>query len=107
MSGQRILKRRAAIGGMLAATSRRARAEPIPLGLATADTMNDTSYEVGQRFGAEVAKRSNVALTFLQARGMQKTDPDFKAFQDTIKTVDDQFSPRYPDLFKMITERNT
>ena len=63
MSGQHIIKRRAAIGGiaggMLAATARRARAEPIPLKLATADTMNDTSYEVGQRFGAEVAKRTN------------------------------------------------
>jgi tripartite ATP-independent transporter DctP family solute receptor len=63
VSGQHIIKRRAAIGGiaggMLAATARRARAEPIPLKLATADTMNDTSYEVGQRFGAEVAKRTN------------------------------------------------
>ncbi len=48
-----------AAGGVLAATSRRARAEPIQLKLATADTMNDTSYEVGQRFGAEVAKRTN------------------------------------------------
>jgi tripartite ATP-independent transporter DctP family solute receptor len=54
-----------------------------------------------------IAKRSDDALTFLQAHGMQRTDPDFKAFQDKMKSVYDQFSPRYPDLFKMIMERNT
>ena len=54
-----------------------------------------------------IARRSDEALTFLQAHGMQRTDPDFKAFQDKMKTVYDQFSPRYPDLFKMIMERNT
>jgi TRAP-type C4-dicarboxylate transport system substrate-binding protein len=54
-----------------------------------------------------IARRSDEALAFLQAHGMQKTDPDFKAFQDKMKTVYDQFSPRYPDLFKMIMERNT
>ena len=53
-----------------------------------------------------IAKRSDDALTFLQAHGMQRTDPDFKAFQDKMKTVWDQFSPRYPELFKMIVERN-
>jgi len=57
------ITRRTAIGGatagVLAATARRARAVPIQLKLATADTMNDTSYEVGQRFGAEVAARTN------------------------------------------------
>jgi tripartite ATP-independent transporter DctP family solute receptor len=54
-----------------------------------------------------IAKRSDDALTFLQAHGMQVTNPDFKAFQDKMKTVYDQFSPRYPDLFQMIVERNT
>jgi TRAP-type transport system periplasmic protein len=54
-----------------------------------------------------IAKRSDEALTFLQAHGMQVTNPDFKAFQDKMKTVYDQFSPKYPDLFQMITERNT
>jgi tripartite ATP-independent transporter DctP family solute receptor len=54
-----------------------------------------------------IAKRSDDALTFLQAHGMQVTNPDFKAFQDKMKTVYDQFSPKYPDLFQMIMERNT
>jgi TRAP-type transport system periplasmic protein len=53
-----------------------------------------------------IAKRSDDALTFLQAHGMQPTNPDFRAFQDKMKTVYDQFSPRYPDLFRMIMERN-
>ena len=46
------------------------------------------------------------ALAFLQAHGMQPTNPDFKAFQDKMKTVYDQFSPKYPELFKMLMERN-
>jgi tripartite ATP-independent transporter DctP family solute receptor len=54
-----------------------------------------------------IAKRSDEALTFLQAHGMQTTNPDFKAFQDQMKTVYDQFSPKYPDLFQMIMERST
>src|SRR5579871_6325805 len=58
------ITRRASLAGLTAAGASvaigRARgAEPIQLKLATADTMNDTSYEVGQRFGAAVAKRTN------------------------------------------------
>jgi hypothetical protein len=50
MPGQPSITRRAAIGaGVPATTSRRARAAPITLKLATADTINDTSYEVGRR----------------------------------------------------------
>jgi TRAP-type C4-dicarboxylate transport system substrate-binding protein len=53
-----------------------------------------------------IAKRSDEALAFLQAHGMQPTNPDFKAFQDKMKGVYDQFSPKYPELFKMLVERN-
>ncbi|HVY13992.1 MAG TPA: TRAP transporter substrate-binding protein [Rhodopila sp.] len=53
-----------------------------------------------------IAKRSDEALTFLKAHGMQPTDTDFKAFQDKMKTVYDQFSPKYPELFHMIMEHN-
>lgn len=54
-----------------------------------------------------IAKRSDEALTFLKSHGMQATDTDFAAFQTKMKTVYDQFSPKYPDLFHMIMERNT
>jgi TRAP-type transport system periplasmic protein len=53
-----------------------------------------------------IAKRSDEALTFLQAHGMQATTPDFHAFQDKMKPVYEQFSPKYPELFQMIMERN-
>jgi TRAP-type C4-dicarboxylate transport system substrate-binding protein len=51
-----------------------------------------------------IAKRSDEALTFLQQHGMQKVDVDFRAFQEKMKPVYEQFTPKYPDLFKMITE---
>jgi tripartite ATP-independent transporter DctP family solute receptor len=54
-----------------------------------------------------IAKRSDEALIFLQAHGMQPTNTDFAAFQEKMKTVYDQFSPKYPELFRMIMERNT
>jgi tripartite ATP-independent transporter DctP family solute receptor len=54
-----------------------------------------------------IAQRSDDAFTFLQAHGMQPTNPDFRAFQDKMKTVYNQFSPKYLDLFQMIMERNT
>jgi TRAP-type C4-dicarboxylate transport system substrate-binding protein len=67
----------------------------------------DSAAAVLPFWRSTIAKRSDDALTFLQAHGMQRTDPDFKAFQDKMKTVYDQFSPRYPELFKMIMEHNT
>jgi TRAP-type transport system periplasmic protein len=67
----------------------------------------DSAAAVLPFWRSTIAKRSDDALTFLQAHGMQRTDPDFRAFQDKMKTVYDQFSPRYPELFKMIMERNT
>ncbi|MGH7044350.1 MAG: TRAP transporter substrate-binding protein [Acetobacteraceae bacterium] len=54
-----------------------------------------------------IAKRSDQALHFLQAHGMQATNIDFRAFQSRMKSVYDQFTPKYPDLFKMIVEQNT
>lgn len=54
-----------------------------------------------------IAQRSKEALTFLTSHGMQATDTDFASFQAKMKTVWDQFSPKYPELFKMIVERNT
>jgi tripartite ATP-independent transporter DctP family solute receptor len=54
-----------------------------------------------------VARRSEEALTFLQAHGMQSITVDSKLFRDKIKPVYDQFSPKYPELFHMIMERNT
>jgi len=53
-----------------------------------------------------IAKRSDEALTFLTSHGMQATKTDFAAFQAKMKTVYDQFSPKYPELFHMIMERN-
>ena len=54
------LTRRVVLGGAAALVAAPARAAAtIPLKLATADTVNDTSYEVGQRFGAELSKRTN------------------------------------------------
>lgn len=54
-----------------------------------------------------ITQRSKDALTFLTSHGMQATDTDFSAFQARMKSVWDQFSPKYPDLFKMLIERNT
>jgi tripartite ATP-independent transporter DctP family solute receptor len=54
-----------------------------------------------------IAKRSEDAETFLQAHGMQITQVDFQAFKSKMKSVYDQFSPKYPDLFNMIIERGT
>jgi TRAP-type transport system periplasmic protein len=54
-----------------------------------------------------IAKRSEDALTFLQAHGMQSTDVDFRAFQDKMKSVYAQFRPKYPDLFDMVVGQNT
>ena len=64
MTDQSFITRRSSVAGLaVAATSlglRRARAAaPIQLKLATGDTINDVSYEVGKRFGEEVAKRTN------------------------------------------------
>jgi len=53
------------MGGMLAVATtfniggRATAASPITLKLATADTKNDTSYAIAQRFGEEIAKRTN------------------------------------------------
>jgi tripartite ATP-independent transporter DctP family solute receptor len=51
-----------------------------------------------------VAKRSEDALTFLQGHGMKVQAVDFDAFQQKMTAVYKQFSPRYPELFRMITE---
>jgi TRAP-type C4-dicarboxylate transport system substrate-binding protein len=67
----------------------------------------DSATAVLPFWRSTIAKRSEDALTFLQAHGMQPTNPDFRAFQDKMKTVYDQFSPKYPELFQMIMERNT
>jgi TRAP-type transport system periplasmic protein len=61
---QLVLTRRASATGLLATAATgmtsRARADaPIQLKLATGDTMNDVSYDVGKRFGEEVSKRTN------------------------------------------------
>jgi len=53
-----------------------------------------------------IAKRSRQALGFLQAHGMQATQVDFHAFHSKMKSVYDQFTPKYPELFKMIVEQN-
>jgi tripartite ATP-independent transporter DctP family solute receptor len=55
---------------------------------------------------SEIRKRSDEALTFLQAHGMQAITVDFKPFQEKMKPVYDQFVPKYPDLYKMIAEHN-
>jgi TRAP-type transport system periplasmic protein len=55
---------------------------------------------------SEIRKRSDEALIFLQAHGMQAITVDYKPFQDKMKPLYDQFAPKYPDLFKMITERS-
>jgi TRAP-type transport system periplasmic protein len=66
----------------------------------------DSAAAVLPFWRSTIAKRSDEALTFLQAHGMQATNPDFKAFQDKMKGVYEQFSPKYPELFQMIMERN-
>ncbi len=67
----------------------------------------DSAAAVLSFWRSTIAKRSDDALTFLQAHGMQSTTPDFRSFQDKMKSVYDQFSPKYPELFHMIMERNT
>jgi tripartite ATP-independent transporter DctP family solute receptor len=66
----------------------------------------DSANAVLPFWRSTIAKRSEDALTFLQAHGMQPTNPDFKAFQEKMKEVYAQFSPKYPELFKMLMERN-
>jgi len=51
---------------------------------------------------ATIGKASEDAETFLRAHGMQVTTVDFKAFHEKMDPVYSQFSPKYPDLFKMI-----
>ncbi len=53
-----------------------------------------------------ISKRSDEALTFLKGHGMTPIEVDFNAFRAKMKPVYDQFSPKYPELFKMIMERN-
>jgi tripartite ATP-independent transporter DctP family solute receptor len=54
-----------------------------------------------------IAERSDQALSFLQAHGMQSINVDFAAFQEKMKPLYDQFSPQYPDLFKLLMEART
>jgi TRAP-type transport system periplasmic protein len=64
MTMLRPISRRRCLSGMLAGTGlaapalRTHAADPIQLKLATADTMQDTSYSVAQHFAAEVAQRT-------------------------------------------------
>ena len=37
---------------------------------------------------------------------MQVTKVDFSAFQEKMKSVYEQFSPKYPELFSMIVGKN-
>jgi hypothetical protein len=38
---------------------------------------------------------------------MQSINVDFAAFQEKMKPLYDQFSPQYPDLFKLLMEART
>ena len=64
----------------------------------------DAANEVLPFWRNTIAKRSGQALKFLQAHGMHATTVDFQAFQSKMKSVYAQFTPKYPDLFKMIVE---
>ena len=66
----------------------------------------EAAIEVLPFWRSTIAKRSDDALTFLQAHGMQVTKVDFSAFQEKMTSVYEQFSPKYPELFSMIVGKN-
>jgi TRAP-type C4-dicarboxylate transport system substrate-binding protein len=49
-----------------------------------------------------IATASQAGERFCKERGMEVVTADFHAFQDKMKPVYDQFSPKYKELFDLI-----